>query len=189
MYLRWIASLVNYILVAIFLWCNVSSLHCIFGVMYMHFWYAMHRQLCWCLVGVITIVQCIFGALFLGLGCNIFLCCVFGAMHCQLHRAGLLPQWHIFFIYCKYLWNLSFCKKILSWVMQWYFSQVPWYSIFYRGGGGAPVVVGVGVEAILTNVPSDVEPVATTFRLVENENGVCWCWRLYWTVVITWLVS
>ena len=71
---RWCAAtLVNYILVAIFLWCNVSSLHCIFGVMYMHFWYAMHRQLCWCLVGVITIVQCIFGALFLGLGCNIFL--------------------------------------------------------------------------------------------------------------------
>ena len=33
----------------------------------------MHRQLWWCLVGVITIVQCIFGALFLGLGCNIFL--------------------------------------------------------------------------------------------------------------------
>ena len=65
--------MVNYILVAIFLWCNVSSLHCIFGGMYIHFWYAMHRQLCWCLVGVITIVQCIFGALFLGLGCNIFL--------------------------------------------------------------------------------------------------------------------
>ena len=41
--------------------------------MYMHFWYAMHRQLCWCLVGVITIVQCIFGALFLCLRCNIFL--------------------------------------------------------------------------------------------------------------------
>ena len=54
------------------------TVHCIFGVMYMHFWYAMHRQLWWCLVGVITIniiyiVQCIFGALFLGLGCNIFL--------------------------------------------------------------------------------------------------------------------
>ena len=97
---RWCATtLVNYILVAIFLWCNVSSLHCIFGVMYMHFWYAMHRQLCWCLVGVITIVQCIFGALFLGLGCNIFLCCVFGAMHCQLYRAGLLPQWRIYFMY------------------------------------------------------------------------------------------
>ena len=48
-------------------------MHCIFGVMYMHFWYAMHRHLWWCLVGVITIVQCIFGALFLGLGCNIFL--------------------------------------------------------------------------------------------------------------------
>ena len=49
--------------VALHLWCYV----------YMHFWYTMHRQLWWCLVGVITIVQCIFGALFLGLGCNIFL--------------------------------------------------------------------------------------------------------------------
>ena len=68
-------QLVNHILVAIFLWCNVSSVHCIFGVIYMHmhFWCAMHRQLWWCLVGVITIVQCIFAALYLGLGCNIFL--------------------------------------------------------------------------------------------------------------------
>ena len=32
--------------------------------------------------------------------------------------------------------------------------------------------MGVGVEAILTNVPSDVKPVATTFRLVENKHGV-----------------
>ena len=63
----------NYILVAIFLWCNISSVRCIFVVMYMHFWYAMHGQLWWCLVGVITIVQCIFGALFLGIGCSIFL--------------------------------------------------------------------------------------------------------------------
>ena len=35
--------------------------------MYMHFWYAMHRYLWWCLVDAITIVQCIFGALFLRL--------------------------------------------------------------------------------------------------------------------------
>ena len=71
---RWCAAtLVNYILVAIFLWCTVSSVRCIFGVMYMHFWYAMHRHLWWCLVGAITIVQCILGALFLGLACNIFL--------------------------------------------------------------------------------------------------------------------
>ena len=56
----------NYILVAIFLWCNVSSVRCIF-------WYALHRHLWWCLIGVITFVQCIFGALFLGLRCNIFL--------------------------------------------------------------------------------------------------------------------
>ena len=71
---RWCAAtLVNYILVAIFLWCTVSSVRCIFGVMYMHFWYAMHRHLWWCLVGAITIVQRIFGTLFLGLGCNTFL--------------------------------------------------------------------------------------------------------------------
>ena len=38
--------------------------------MYMHF---LHRHLWWCLVDAITIVQCIFGALFFGLGCNIFL--------------------------------------------------------------------------------------------------------------------
>ena len=43
------------------------------SLMYMHFWYAMHRHLWWCLVGAIIIVQCIFGALFLGLGCNLFL--------------------------------------------------------------------------------------------------------------------
>ena len=65
------------------------TVHCIFGVMYMHFWYAMHRQLWWCLVGVITIVQCIFGALFLGLGCNIFLvlrlwCYALSAISCRL---------------------------------------------------------------------------------------------------------
>ena len=71
---RWCAAtLVNYILVAIFLWCTVSSVRCIFGVMYMHFWYAMHRHLWWCLIGAITIVQCIFDALFLGIGCNTFL--------------------------------------------------------------------------------------------------------------------
>ena len=56
--------------------------------MYMHFWYAMHGQLWWCLVGVITIVQCIFGALFLGLGCNIFLVLRFWcyALSATLHR-------------------------------------------------------------------------------------------------------
>ena len=77
-----------------FFWWAAYVMRYFFGVMCMHFWY-----LWWCLaVGAITIVQCIFGALFLGLGCNIFLCCVFGAMHCQLYRAGLLPQWRIYFI-------------------------------------------------------------------------------------------
>ena len=94
---RWCAAtLVNYILVAIFLWCYVSLVHCIFGVMYMHFWYAMQRHLWWCLVGAITSVQCVFGALFLVLGAIHFWCCIFGAMHCQLYRAGLLPQWRIY---------------------------------------------------------------------------------------------
>ena len=33
-------------------------MRCIFGVMYMHFWYAMQRHLWWCLVGAIAIVHC-----------------------------------------------------------------------------------------------------------------------------------
>ena len=36
---------------------------------------------------------------FLVLGAIYFWCCVFGAMHCQLYRAGLLPQWRIYFMY------------------------------------------------------------------------------------------
>ena len=36
---------------------------------------------------------------FLVLGAIYFWCCVFGAMQCQLYRAGLLPQWRIFFMY------------------------------------------------------------------------------------------
>ena len=58
---------------------NISLVYCIFSVLhpwccilYMHFWYAMHSHLWWCLVGAITIVQCIFGASFLGIGCNLF---------------------------------------------------------------------------------------------------------------------
>ena len=35
---------------------------------------------------------------FLVLGAIYFWCCVFGVMHCQLYRAGLLPQWRICFI-------------------------------------------------------------------------------------------
>ena len=79
---RWCdATLVNYMLVAIFLWRTVSLVRCIFGVMYMHFWYAMHASLVvprwcdyycamhlWCIVswpwvqyifGVVSLVLCI----------------------------------------------------------------------------------------------------------------------------------
>ena len=35
---------------------------------------------------------------FLVLGAIYFWWCVFGSMHCQLYRAGLLPQWRIYFI-------------------------------------------------------------------------------------------
>ena len=55
------ASLVNYIFITIFLWCTAYSVRCIFGVIGMHFWFALHRHLWWCLVGAITIVQYIFG--------------------------------------------------------------------------------------------------------------------------------
>ena len=82
------------------------TVHCIFGVMYMHFWYAMHRQLWWCLVGVITIVQCIFGALFLGLGCNIFLvvrlwCYALSAISRRLATAVAHLLYHSIFFWQK----------------------------------------------------------------------------------------
>ena len=102
---RWCAAtLVNYILVAIF-FCvlylrSLASLVlsiCTFCMLCI-----LHRHLWWCLVGAITIVQCIFGALFLGLGCNIFLVLRLWGMHCQRHCAGLLPQWRIYFILSVY---------------------------------------------------------------------------------------
>ena len=84
------SSLVWCIYAAMHLWWAAYMMWCIYGVqyffgvlhhwcvaswcyVYMHFWYAINRHLWWCLIGAITIVQCIFGALFFGLGCNIFL--------------------------------------------------------------------------------------------------------------------
>ena len=32
------------------------------------------------------------------IGAIYFWCCVFGARHCQLYRAGLLPQWRIYYL-------------------------------------------------------------------------------------------
>ena len=113
-------SLVCWIIGALQLWWIISWLQYFFGVMYlrcvaslvlciyMHFWYAMHRHLWWCLVGaMMTIVQCIFGALLLGLGSNIFLVLHLWAMHCQLYRTGLLPQWRIYFMVFNSTANLA----------------------------------------------------------------------------------
>ena len=128
---RWCATtLVNYILVAIYLWCNVSSVHCIFGVIYMHmhFWCAMHRQLWWCLVGVITIVQCIFGALFLGLGCNIFLvlrlwCYAFSAISRRLATAVA----HLFYLFIYFILLLIlFIYFILLYIILYMYFDISW---------------------------------------------------------------
>ena len=49
---------------------------------------------------------------FLVLGAIYFWCCVFGAMHCQLYRAGLLLQWRIYFIdIANFLSFLSFVSS------------------------------------------------------------------------------
>ena len=122
---RWCAAtLVNYILVAIFLWCNV----CIFGELHLwwiifwlqYFFGVMYLRciaslvLCICTFGMLCIGNFVGASLvwlllcnaslvhcFLVLGAIYFWCCVFGAMHCQLYRAGLLPQWRIYFIIVK----------------------------------------------------------------------------------------
>ena len=110
-----LASLVCWIVGALQLWWIISWLQYFFCVLYLRSLASLvlsictfcmlcilHRHLWWCLVGAITIVQCIFGALFLGLGCNIFLVLRLWGMHCQRHCAGLLPQWRIYFILSVY---------------------------------------------------------------------------------------
>ena len=98
MHNRWCAAnLVNYILVAIFLWCNVSSVRCIFGVI------CTFGMLCIGIFGGASLVRLLLcnASLVhcsLVLGAIFFWCCIFGAMHCQLYPAGLLPQWRIYFI-------------------------------------------------------------------------------------------
>ena len=82
------------------------------------------KNVWWCLVGAITIVQCIFGALFLG--CNIFL------VYCQQHREGLLPQRRIYFIRVfngdKKWWDMCVTQNI------WH-RVVLQLNVFQRGMG------------------------------------------------------
>ena len=122
--------LVCYSLAAIFLWCNV----CIFGELHLwwiifwlqYFFGVMYLRciaslvLCICTFGMLCIGNFVGASLvwlllcnaslvhcFLVLGAIYFWCCVFGAMHCQLYRAGLLPQWRIYFISINILGGLS----------------------------------------------------------------------------------
>ena len=144
---RWCAAtLVNYILVAIFLWCNV----CIFGELHLwwiifwlqYFFGVMYLRciaslvLCICTFGMLCIGNFVGASLvwlllcnaslvhcFLVLGAIIFWCCVFGAMHCQLYRAVLLPQWRIYFIiYILYQDILMAMKPNCSGMIQVTFS-------------------------------------------------------------------
>ena len=78
-----------------YLYCNISLMHCIFGAL--HLWCYGYALLVLCIVifGGASLVRLLlcnasFSALFLGQGAIYFCCCVFGAMHCQLYRAGLL---------------------------------------------------------------------------------------------------
>ena len=102
-----LASLVCIIVGALQLWWIISWLQYFFGVMYLR----CVTSLVLCTFGMLCIG--IFGAsLMLLLLCNAslvhcflvldhaiyFWCCVFGAMHCQLYRSGLLPQWRIYLI-------------------------------------------------------------------------------------------
>ena len=114
-------TFVSYIFI---LWWIISWLQYFFGVMYLRC--VASLVLCICTFGMLCIG--IFGGAslvrlllcnaslvhcFLVLGAIYFWCCVFGAMHCQLYRAGLLPQWRIYFIYLFILFYFSFYLFIL----------------------------------------------------------------------------
>ena len=94
---------------ALQLWWIISWLQYFFGVLYLRC--VPSLVLCICTFGMLCIG--IFGGAslvrfllcnaslvhcFLVLGAIYFWCCIFGAMHCQLYRAGLLPQWRIYFM-------------------------------------------------------------------------------------------
>ena len=98
---------------ALQLWCIIFWLQYFFGVMYLRCIASL--VLCICTFGMLCIGNFVGASLvwlllcnaslvhcFLVLGAIYFWCCVFGAMHCQLYRAGLLPQWRIYFILSVY---------------------------------------------------------------------------------------
>ena len=64
---------------------------------------------------------------FLVLGAIYFWCCVFCAMHCQLHHTVLLPQWHIYFIRDQ---DKNSIKLLTMLIM-----QRPWMKIVGHGHG------------------------------------------------------
>ena len=153
---RWCAAtLVNYILVAIFLWCNV----CIFGELHLwwiifwlqYFFGVMYLRciaslvLCICTFGMLCIGNFVGASLvwlllcnaslvhcFLVLGAIYFWCCVFGAMHCQLYRAGLLPQWRIYFMR-SFFWLFSWQVMFHVWTerLLYHFLE-KYYEIFLQ---------------------------------------------------------
>ena len=119
-----LASLVCWIVGAVQLWWIISWLQYFFGVLYLRC--VASLVLCICTFGMLCIG--IFGGAslvrlllcnaslvhcFLVLGAIYFWCCVFGAMHCQLHRTGLLPQWRIYFIIFIYSSN----RNITLWLI------------------------------------------------------------------------
>ena len=104
-----LASLVCIIVGALQLWWIISWLQYFFGVLYLRCVASLVLCICtfgmlcigifggaslvWLLLCNASLVHC-----FLVLGAIYFWCCIFGAMHCQLDRADLLPQWRIYFI-------------------------------------------------------------------------------------------
>ena len=82
--------------------CNISLVYCIIGAL--HLWYYVYAILvCYARIAIVaakTIVQCIFYALFLGLGCNIFLVlhlwCY--ALSATSRRPATALQWPIYFL-------------------------------------------------------------------------------------------
>ena len=121
----------------LYLGCNISLVYCILGVM--HFWYAMHRHLWWWLIGA-RLLLCIFGALFLGLGCNIFLvlrlwCYALSAISRRLVTAVAHLLYYIdvykLFIFTKYISKARLtkvCVKVFPKFYYFYLVRKPFPS-------------------------------------------------------------
>ena len=134
-----LASLVCIIFGALQLWWIITWLQYFFGVLYLRC--VTYLVLCICtfgmlsigIFGAITIVQCIFGALFRGLGCNTFLvlrlwCYALSAILRRLATAVA----HLLYLFNILLRNLYKTLHFWKWEVSYMSDRTHWWWVYFH---------------------------------------------------------